>query len=94
MPPTTLKLPAELKQRIKSLVTGTDESVHSFMLKAIERETALAEQRKDFVRDAVHSRAEFERTGSGYDAADVHAYVRARASGRRATRPKARKWRG
>ena len=94
MPPTTLKLPAELKERIRAVVAKTDESVHSFMLKAIERETVLAEHRKSFVADALEARAEFARTGSGYDARDVHAYLRKRAAGKRPRRPKVKRWRG
>jgi predicted transcriptional regulator len=94
MPPTTLKLPAELKQRIRSVISGTDESVHSFMLKAIERQTMLAEHRKAFVADALEARAEFARSGMGFDAHAVHTHLRARAAGKRSRRPKAKHWRG
>lgn len=94
MPPTTLKLPAELKERIRAVVAGTGQSVHAFMLEAIERETASAEKRKSFVADAITAREEFARSGSGYDAREVHAYFRARAAGKRAPRPKAKRWRG
>lgn len=94
MPPTTLKLPAELKQRIQSVIADTDESVHSFMLKAIEHQTALAEKRKAFVADALEARAEFARSGTGYDAREVHAHFRARVGGKRSSRPKAKRWRG
>jgi hypothetical protein len=93
MPPTTLKLPPELKQRIQAVAAKRGESVHAFMIGAIELETTLAEQRADFVGDALEARDELERTRSGYDAADVHAYFRARAAGKRATPPKARRWR-
>ena len=92
MPPTTLKLPAELKQRIRAVVEGTGQSVHAFMLEAIERETTLAEKRGLFVAAALEAREDFQRTRSGYDAKEVHAYVRARTAGKRAARPKARRW--
>ncbi|MGE5182010.1 MAG: hypothetical protein ACM31C_08105 [Acidobacteriota bacterium] len=88
-----MKLPAELKQRIRAVISGTDESVHAFMLKAIEHETALAEQRRGFADDARRAEADFDRTGLGYAADDVHAYVRARAAGKKPRRPKARSWR-
>ena len=42
---------------------------------------------------ALAARAEFERTGRGYKAQDVHAYFRSRAEGRRTSRPKASRWR-
>lgn len=93
MPPTTLKLPAELKQRIRSVVSGTEQSVHAFMLNAIERETSLAETRKEFVAAALAARADFERTGEGFRAADVHAHFKAQAAGRKVPRPKAVRWR-
>jgi len=94
MPPTTLKLSAELKERIRAVVEGTGRSVHAFMLEAIERETTLAEQRKSFVADAIAARDEFARSGTGFEAREVHAYFRARAAGKRAARPRAKRWRG
>src|SRR5258708_9632345 len=94
MPPTTLKLSEELKDRIRAIVTDTGESMHSFMLKAIERETRLAEHRKSFVADALEGRADFERTGTGYDAHEVHEYFRAPTASKRPSRPKAKRWRG
>jgi predicted transcriptional regulator len=93
MPPTTLKLPEDLKRRIQALVQSTGQSAHAFMLEAIERETALAEQRASFVADALAARADFERTGLGFRASDVHAHYKARVSGRKTTRPKPSRWR-
>jgi predicted transcriptional regulator len=92
VPPTTIKLPPELKERIEAVVRETGQSAHAFMLEAIERETRLAEQRQSFVEAALEARAEFARTGAGYDAHEVHAYFAARARGKRATRPKVKLW--
>lgn len=92
MPPTTLKLPSDLKQRIRAVVETTGESAHAFMLQAIERETRLAEQRLDFVAAALEARAHFARTRQGYRASDVHADVRARTRGRAPVRAKAIRW--
>lgn len=88
MPPTTLKLPVELKRRIQALVEGTGQSAHAFMVAALERETQLAEQRRSFLADALAAREEFARTGIGYRAEDVHARARARAAGRKTARLK------
>lgn len=93
MPPTTLKVPAELKQRIQAVVARTGDSAHAFMLQAIEHETQLAEQRHSFVSDALEARADFQSTRIGYAAAEVHASFRARAAGKRAAAPKAKRWR-
>ena len=93
MPPTTLKVPPALKQRIQAVVARTGDSAHAFMLQAIEHETLLAEQRLSFVADALEARADFERTGLGFDAAEVHAHLRARTTGKRTAAPKAKRWR-
>jgi predicted transcriptional regulator len=91
--PTTIKLPPSLKKRILDLVDETGQSVHAFMLEAIEEKAELAERRRAFVRDALEAEREFEKTGLGYDAADVHGYMRARAAGKRAPRAKPKAWR-
>ena len=92
MPPTTLKLTSELKERIEAVVRETGQSAHAFMIEAIERETRLAEQRRELVDAALESRADFARTGAGHDATEVHAYLAARARGKRAARPKVKHW--
>lgn len=93
MPPTTLKLPPQLRERIRAVVADTDESPHAFMIRAIERETQLAEQRKEFVADALTARAEFADSRTGYSAREVHAHLRARSRGQKSAAPKARRWR-
>lgn len=93
MPVTSLKLPDELKKRIASVVEGTDKSSHAFMLEALERETRIAERRRHFVQEALEAREEVYRTGLAYSADEVHAYVKAKASGKKASRPRARRWR-
>src|SRR5258706_11124812 len=47
-----LNLRAELKERVAAVVQGTGETPQAFMVEAIERETHLAEQRKQFVARA------------------------------------------
>jgi predicted transcriptional regulator len=91
--PTTLKLSPDLKRRIRAVVEGTGRSVHAFLVDAIEVETRRAEDRKQFVAAALEARDDFERTGLVVDAAELHAYVKARAAGRKATRPRPTRWR-
>jgi hypothetical protein len=67
--------------------------MHAFLLEAVERETILAERRREFVAEAVDARDEMLRSGKGFAAADVHRYLRARIAGKHAARPKARSWR-
>lgn len=93
MTPTTIKLPPELKERVSALVEDTGQSMHAFMLEAIARQTVLAERRKHFVSDALAAKAETELEGTGYASEEVHEYLNSRAQGKRARRPKARRWR-
>lgn len=93
MTTTTLKLPDELRKRVAAAVEGTGQSAHAFMVEAIERQTRLAEQRRDFVEDALVARDEAHRTGLAYPAGEVHRYLQARARGDKAARPQPRKWR-
>ena len=93
MVPTTIKLPKELKDRIGTLIESTGQSMHAFLLDAIEQRTAEAERRRAFVATALKAREEMSRTGKGFAASEVHAYVRARAASKKAARPRARAWR-
>jgi len=93
MPTTTLKLPPDLKRRVASLVRGTDKSPHAFMVEAISSETRRAELRRKFVEDAMAADDDMQRTGLGYDLKDVKAYFEAKLSGKRAKRPRLKRWR-
>ena len=93
MTTTTLKLPEELRKRVAAVIEGTGQSAHAFMVEAIERQTRLAEQHRGFVADALAAREETYRSGLAYPAAEVHGYMRARARGEKATRPRPRRWR-
>ncbi len=50
-------------------------------------------QRAAFVAEAQAVRQQMLRTGKGYDADEVHAYMKARIGGRKSAKPKARSWR-
>jgi predicted transcriptional regulator len=89
---TTLKLPESLKKRIAPLADSAGKTAHAWMVEAIETQAMLAEKRKAFIADAHAAEEEVERTGRVYRAADVHRYMRALASGKKARRPKPVKW--
>ena len=92
MSTTSLKLPDDVKRAAAKAAKHQGVSPHAFMVDAIRSAASAAERRAAFVADAVASRAEVLASGKGYAAADVHAYIRARASGKAATRPRARSW--
>ena len=93
MPVTTLKLPDRLKGRVTKIVASMDQSAHAFMIEAIEKQTTLAEQWKQFVTDALTAEKTARHTGKGYLANDVHGYLKAKASGKKVSRPKVKAWR-
>jgi predicted transcriptional regulator len=92
-PVTSLKIPAELKERVAAVIEGTDQSAHAFMVEAIERQTSLAEKRRQFLAEADAAEGAMLATGKGYDGNEVHSYMRARAQGKKAKRPRAKAWR-
>ena len=93
MPVTTLKLPDRLKDRVTKIVASMYQSAHAFMIEAIEKQTTLAEQWKQFVTDALAAEKAARHTGRGYLANDVHGYLKAKASGKKVSRPKVKAWR-
>ena len=89
---TSLKIPPELKARVDAAAEAAGKSAHAFMIEAIEIETSRAERHDAFVAEALEAEAEMEQTGRYYAAEDVFRYVRARAEGKRARRPKPKVW--
>jgi predicted transcriptional regulator len=90
---TSLKLPDDLKKRIQALVTGTDQTAHAFMVEAIARATERAELRRRFGEEARQAEEETVASGKAYDADEVFSYLKARATGKKARRPRAKVWR-
>ena len=93
MSTTSLKLSEEVKQLAAAAAKHQGVSPHAFMVEAIRVAAVAAQKRAAFVADAVASRAETLKSGKGYSAAEVHTYVRGRAQGKAASKPKARSWR-
>jgi predicted transcriptional regulator len=90
---TSLKIPKDLKTRITRLAKRVGESPHALMLRLLEEQVSAAERFEQFVADAQQADERMRASGLGYAAADVHAYLEARATGRKATRPKPIQWR-
>lgn len=93
MSTTSLKLSDELKQRAVAAAQKQGVSPHAFMVQAIEQAAASAERRAGFVAEAQAAREQMLRTGRGYDADEVHAYLKARIAGKKSAKPKAKSWR-
>lgn len=93
MSTTSLKLPDELKQRAVVAAQKQGITPHAFMVRAIELAATMAERRADFVAGAEAARQAMLKSGKGYAADEVHAYLRNRASGMDSAKPKAKSWR-
>ena len=91
--PVSLKLPDALKERINSLVRGSDRTAHAFMVEAIERAARAEELRRRFGEEAAQAEEESLRSNKAYDAAEVFAYLEARVIGKRVRRPRSKAWR-
>jgi hypothetical protein len=88
-----LKLSEDLKQRAAAAAQRQGVTPHAFMVEAIRLAAAAAEVRAQFVADAEAARKAMLKSGAGYDADDVHAYLRQRIAGNKSGRPKAKTWR-
>jgi predicted transcriptional regulator len=91
---TSLKLPDDIKKRAVSAAAELGVSPHAFMVSAIEQAAKATEQRVRFIADARAARQEMIETGKGLDADEVHAFLKAKVSGAKTAKPKARSWRG
>lgn len=93
MSTTSLKLTDELKQRAATAAQGLGISTHAFMVEAIRQAAEAAEQRSQFVDEALAARVEMQQSGFGYASEDVQAYLRNRISDKQTPRPDAKSWR-
>ncbi|HVY22165.1 MAG TPA: hypothetical protein VG962_02305 [Steroidobacteraceae bacterium] len=93
MATTSLKLSDQLKKRTTQAAKRMGMSTHAFMVEAIEKAAVAAELRGKLVADAEAARKSTLETGKGYDADEVHAWLRKRVQGKKAARPKAVSWR-
>ena len=89
---TSLKLPGELKERLDHLAKERGSSAHAYMLSALQAHAERTELAQQFLQEAVADEA-MRKSGKGYLAQDVHAYLTKRAQGQKATRPRAKAWR-
>jgi predicted transcriptional regulator len=91
---TSLKLTDELKQRAAEAAQSQGVTPHAFMVAAIQSATTAAERRATFLAEALDSRTAMLESGRGFDADEVHNYLRSRVAGEELPRPTAQPWRG
>ncbi|HKE47404.1 MAG TPA: CopG family transcriptional regulator [Rhodanobacteraceae bacterium] len=93
MSTTSLKLPEDLKRLAVAAAKQRGVTPHAFMVEAIRTVATAEKRRAEFVAEALAARADALRSRKGFDAAEVHTYLRARAKGKAASKPKAKSWR-
>ena len=93
MPTTSLKLTDDLKRRVAQAASESGASPHAFMISAIEQATVATEQRASFIAEAKLARAETIESGKGFEAHQVHDYLKSKAAGKKTTKPREKLWR-
>lgn len=93
MTTTSLKLPDDLRARAAEAARNRGITTHAFMLSAIREAITAAERRAEFVAAAQAALDETLQNGEGFDAQDVHDYLRAKVSVKTAVPPQAKSWR-
>ncbi len=103
MTTTSLKLSDDLKQRAAAVAQDLGMTPHAFMVDAIRKASDAAEKHAEFVAQAKAARKKTLKTGLGFEAEEVHSYLRERiaAAATPTTKktseivaPKAKPWRG
>jgi predicted transcriptional regulator len=92
MATTSLRLSEELKQRAIAAAEKTGLSPHAFMVQAIERAATAAELRASFISEAQAAREKMLSTGKGFDASEVHSYLKGHVAGNNPVKAKAKSW--
>lgn len=87
----SLRIPEKTKLRVAKLARAHDTTAHAFMVAAIEDRVQSEETRAAFHAEGVQRLARMRKTAEGMPAGEVFDYLRARISGKVATRPKPRK---
>ena len=93
MSTTTLRLPDKLRARIVELAAKSGRTAHSVMLDAIAQRVEEEELKAAFSSESDSRFAAMIQSGAGILWHDMRAYLKTRASGNVARKPKARLWR-
>ena len=88
MPTVSVKLAEETKLRLHRLAATQGVTPHAIMVNAIESTLSHAENHSAFVADALRSRQQVVQSGRVIDGVAFAEYLKARARGLKATRPK------
>ena len=91
MPTTTIRIEDDLRARVAFAAERAGKSPHAFIVEAIARQVEQAEAEEELHQVAQKRWASLLETGKSVSWADLKEYVTARAAGKAAARPRARK---
>ena len=91
MSTTTIRLPEDLRVRLKEAAERAGTTAHSFILDAIAEKTEHAERRSDFESLANSRYAKIIASGKTIPWNEMRQYLDDRVQGKKAARPSARK---
>lgn len=87
----SLRVPEQVKKRIARLARRRRTTPHALMLEAITEKVQAEESRAAFHAEASTRLKRMKKSGTGIPADEVFGYLTARAAGKPAVRPRARK---
>ena len=86
--PASVKLPIELKERLKNLAEARKQSAHAVMLQAIESYVEREEKREAFRQEGIAAWEEYQRTGLHLTGEEVDTWLKELAKGKYVEPPK------
>ena len=92
MATTSLKLPDDLKEQATKAAAALGMSPHAFMVEAIRQAAHHAELRRVFIAEATAARKQAIKSGTGYEAKDVHKHLRDHIAGKKKSSLKIKSW--
>ncbi len=72
--PTSLKLPAALKEQLENDAEKVGLSLHAFMVQALADSVRRTRLREAFTRDSITALNDMKASGLGYELGNVRAY--------------------
>lgn len=91
MSTTTIRLPEDLKARVKEAAERAGTTTHGFILEAIAEKTDQEARRSDFDDTANSRYARIIASGKTIAWNEMRRYLEARVEGKKTSRPSARK---
>jgi predicted transcriptional regulator len=86
--PTSLKLPAALKEQLEDVAQSAGMSLHAFMIQTLADSVRRTRLREAFAQDSMAALCDMKTSGLGYELSDVRAHFSQLSSYRKGLQPK------